>query len=218
MYLEDFILLFCNGEPPSRARLDKIIKRPVKVVCADGGAQKALSIGYKPDIIVGDLDSVDLSDPRLSSVEVVRAESQEHTDFEKTLKFVLERDWNNILVTAFSGGRMDHTLANIQIAYEYARQELGTGEKSRVPQIILVDQQFTIYPVARRLVKEVSSGMGVSIVPMEDLTVVSTRGLEYELQSSRLPRGGHGVSNRATRNEIEIVVESGGIMLFIEGK
>ncbi len=213
---DDFVLLFCNGEPLSRPRLESIIPHPKKIVCADGGAQKALSVGYKPDLIIGDLDSVDLTDPRISDVEIVKAASQENTDFEKTLRFTLEHGWKHILVTSFSGGRIDHTLGNIQIAYEYSRQTINAHHPEEEAEIVLIDSQFMIFPVIRNLVLQTSPGTGISILPMEDLTILSTRGLEYELAGRKLPRGGHGISNRATQSEIEITIECGGVMLFVK--
>lgn len=206
MNLKNFALLVCNGVPPSRERLRKLLPNPTKIVCADGGANKARSIGLEPDLIVGDLDSLDQSDGGFQKAEIVRIPSQNNTDFEKTLDLLLERGMNDLLITSFSGGRIDQTLANIQIAYEYSKR----------CNLALADDEYLIIPVTNKLVEHVLTGTLISLLPMEDATLVSTKGLAYELNHIRIPKGGHGISNRAVAEEIEIDAHHGGVLVFVK--
>ncbi len=206
MNLEHSVLIVCNGIPPSGDRIRKLVRHPAKIVCADGGAQKARSIGLEPDLIVGDLDSLDRSDGAFGKAEIVRIPSQENTDFEKTLDLLLERGMDNFLITSFSGGRLDQTLANMQIAYEY----------SKSCHLVLADDDYLIIPVVDKLIDDVRPDSLISLLSMEDYTVVSTKGLAYELNRSRIPKGGHGISNRALDSRIEISVQGGGMLVFIK--
>lgn len=206
MNFEGFTLVFCNGDPPSEERLDELIRRPVSVVCADGGAQKAIATGYTPDLIVGDLDSLDGPDSFSNTTEIVKIPSQENTDFEKTLDLMLERGMDNFLVTAFSGGRIDQTLANVQIAYEYS---------SRC-HIVLADDEYVVFPVRDRIEQILRPGTAVSVIAMADETVVTTDGLAYELKSDIVPKGGHGVSNRSVKRAVKIRVDKGGILVLVK--
>ncbi len=205
MALEDFVLIFCNGQPPSAERIKKLLPHPRIIACADGGANKAVKLGYKPDLIVGDIDSLDFAGADFKDAEIVRIDSQNDTDLEKTLKVLLDRGHKEFLVTAFSGGRLDHTLANLQIGYEHSK-------KCR---IVLADDQYLIYPASRNFESDVPRGADVSIIPMEDGTVVTTNGLAYELRRDSLRKGGRGVSNRARENRIEITIHKGGVMVFV---
>jgi len=202
----DHTLLFCNGEPPSRRRLLDVIRTPVKVVCADGGAHKAMSVGFFPDLIIGDLDSLDRTTTSFENSEIVRVPSQENTDLEKTLNLLLERGESKFLITSFSGGRIDQTLANIQICYEYSKK----------CDIVLIDDQYVIFPATTHFESDLKINTSISILPMEDGTVVSTEGLAYELTKSKMPRGGHGISNRTIRERIKITVHQGGVLFFIK--
>ncbi|MCL5034866.1 MAG: thiamine diphosphokinase [Bacteroidetes bacterium] len=206
MNLENFALLMCNGVPPSRERLRKLLPNPTKIVCADGGANKARSIGLEPDLIVGDLDSLEQSDGGFVNAEIVSIPSQDNTDFEKTLDLLLERGLTHLLIASFSGGRIDQTLANVQIAYEYSKR----------CNPVLADDEYLIIPVTDRLRERVRQGELVSLLPMEDNTVVSTKGLAYELKRTNIPKGGHGISNRAVAEEIEIEVHHGGVLVFVK--
>ncbi len=206
MNFEGFTLVFCNGDPPPKNRLDGLIRRPLCVVCADGGAQKAIATGYTPDLIVGDLDSLDGSYSFPDKTEIVKIPSQENTDFEKTLDLMLERDMDDFLVTAFSGGRIDQTLANVQIAYEYS-------SKCR---IVLADDEYVVFPVRDHIEQILRPGTAVSVIAMADETVVTTVGLAYELKNSIVPKGGHGVSNRSVSREVKIKVDKGGILVLVK--
>lgn len=206
MNFRNSILVFCNGDPPGRNRLSRLIPTPSFVVCADGGAQKALLTGYKPDLIVGDLDSLEGRDRLPKSTEVVAVRRQDNTDFEKTLDLMLERGMDDFLVTAFAGGRIDQTIANVQIAFEYARRCT----------IALVDREFVLLPVMASMQERLPPGTTVSMVSMTDESVVTTEGFAFELDRSSLPKGGHGVSNRTVRELVRIDVHKGGILLMIK--
>ncbi len=206
MDFDNFTLVFCNGDPPNRERLLALDPHPRRVVCADGGAQKALLTGFTPDMIVGDLDSLEGRDRLPPSTEVIAVPQQDNTDFEKTLDIMLERGMDNFLVTAFAGGRIDQTLANVQIAFEYARK----------CSIVLVDEEFLLLPVTGTVEERFPVGTTVSMIPMTDGVVVSTRGFSFELNRSPLPKGGHGVSNKSLMELIRVEVHSGGIFLMIK--
>ncbi len=206
MKFDNFSLVFCNGQPPSAARLRRLVSRPASIVCADGGANKALLTGYVPNLVVGDLDSLDNRTDLPPTSEIVRVPSQANTDFEKTLDVMLDRGMDNFLVTAFSGGRIDHTLANLIIAFEYSRK----------CHIVLADEEYVIFPVTETLGERIPLGTTVSLIAMVDETVITTDGLEFELSKAVLPKGGHGVSNRSAAEDIRIVVREGGLLVMIK--
>lgn len=203
---DDVVLLFCNGEPPSRRRLQSLIPHPSLVACADGGAQKARLSGYEPDIVVGDLDSLVRTDEDFQRTEIVEVSSQDNTDFEKALSVLFNRGRRNFFVVSFSGGRIDQTLANLQIAYEYSKN----------CRIALADEQYVIFPVTENMELNVVQDAGLSIIPMENETHISTDGLAYELHDAHLRKGGQGISNRALGEKIIITVHNGGVLVFLK--
>ncbi len=210
-----FVLIFCNGDPPSQKRIRDLLPHPGLIACADGGANKAASLGYKPDIIVGDLDSISQITDGFEQSEIIKIASQDNTDFEKTLIVLLDRGFSDFLVVAFSGGRIDQTLANLQIAYEYSRVKIDEFPARKKCRIILADDQYLIIPSPNKFSLDVTEGTDISIIPMEDVTNVSTNGLEYELQRSLLRKGGQGISNKATGNKVDITVHKGGVLVFL---
>lgn len=206
MDLGNFTLVFCNGEPPSRERIRDLLPQPRLIACADGGANKAASLGYKPDLIVGDLDSFVQAGEAFRKTEIVKISSQDNTDFEKTLNVLLDRGFREFLVVSFSGGRIDQTLANLQIAYEYSKR----------CKLVLADEKFLIYPVQENVELDVADDATcVSLIPMEDGTCASTSGMKYELDHAFLRKGGQGISNKAKKDRIEVMVHKGGVLVFV---
>jgi thiamine pyrophosphokinase len=206
MNFENFVLVFCNGEPPARERIIKLLPNPRFVACADGGGNKASALGFKPQLIVGDLDSLEQDGTPFFDVEIVKVDAQDSTDFEKTLSVLLDRGFNEFLVAAFSGGRIDQTFANLQIAYEYAKKCT----------LVMVEDQYSIFPVIERLSLYIPENTIVSIVPMEEKTYVTTAGLKYELNNALLRKGGQGISNGSTSTKVDITVHSGGVLVFVK--
>lgn len=200
-------LAFCNGATPDRSRLDQLVPNPSLVVCADGGTEKALNSGYVPQLVVGDFDSISPSVRNsLKKTEFVKIDSQDNTDFEKLLNVLIERQIKRLSVTAFSGGRLSQTIANIQIAFKYSdRLEL-----------VLFDQNSIVYPVRQSLVLSPPPNTTLSLLPATDEVYVTTTGLLYQLEKSLLTRGGHGVSNISVNDTVSIEVHNGGLYVILE--
>ena len=59
MKITEKILILANGEFPKREKALKLLDSNLSLICCDGAANKCYSAGYKPDIIIGDIDSLD---------------------------------------------------------------------------------------------------------------------------------------------------------------
>ncbi|MFQ6549855.1 thiamine diphosphokinase [Aestuariibius sp. 2305UL40-4] len=84
------------------------------VVAADGGGAVALSHGLMPTAVIGDMDSlseVARSDPRIAG-RIHPIEDQDSTDFDKVMRSV---EAPLMLAVGFSGGRLDHHLAVLNV-------------------------------------------------------------------------------------------------------
>ena len=82
------------------------------IICADSGYDKALSAGIKPDLLIGDFDSVKSKLP--DDIDVLRAPAhKDDTDTLLAVRTALEKGFDEIILAGACGGRTDHTLANI---------------------------------------------------------------------------------------------------------
>ena len=97
----------CEGDPGTA-----YAPRPGDcVLCADGGWHIAEAIGVRPDAVVGDFDSSEL--PEGDPVERFPVEKDD-TDTLLCMKRGLAMGLDDFLIVGGFGGRLDHTLANLQ--------------------------------------------------------------------------------------------------------
>ena len=98
------------------------------VLCADGGWELARDAGVLPDRVLGDFDSSDA--PSDETVERFPVEKDD-TDTMLCVKRGLALGFDDLLIVGGFGGRVDHTLANLQTlhyaAARHARAEMRDG-------------------------------------------------------------------------------------------
>ncbi|MFT5648949.1 MAG: thiamine pyrophosphokinase [Yoonia sp.] len=90
-------------------------------VGVDGGADHLLAAGIRPAAVIGDLDSI--SDAARSEYADLlhHVPEQDTVDFEKALQLV---DAPLIFAAGFSGGRLDHTLAVLNVMGRFGERPL----------------------------------------------------------------------------------------------
>ena len=102
--------------PRLRTRLNAPTRR--YVVAADHGAATALAFGLKPDVVIGDLDSIDeatLAELRRLNVRIdVHPRDKDATDGQLAVELALQKHPAQLLLLGFLGGpRLDQALANV---------------------------------------------------------------------------------------------------------
>ena len=110
-----------GGAQSGNDEISTAIRLAPRIVAADGGAAHVIAAGYRPERVIGDLDSLS-ADLRVSLADVVEQVSeQETTDFEKCL---MRMDAPRILALGFMGGRIDHQLAVLNVLARYADRRI----------------------------------------------------------------------------------------------
>jgi thiamine pyrophosphokinase len=85
------------------------------VICVDGGYEKAAAEGIVPDLLLGDFDSLNMAiDPALREKTLRLPAEKDDTDTLAALKHGLGLGFSDFMVVGGIGGRLDHTLANLQ--------------------------------------------------------------------------------------------------------
>ena len=119
-------ILFC-GRPVEETDLLGLVREAGDLVIgADGGYLTARRLGFQPDLILGDFDSAPMPEAA-GNVEVHPAHKDE-TDCVLGVDAGLERGFTDFIILGGTGGRLDHTVANLQtlgyLADRGARGEL----------------------------------------------------------------------------------------------
>ncbi len=166
------------------------------IICADGGYDHALKLGVKPNIIIGDFDSIKNIPTDTDIIKYpVR---KDFTDGELAVQYAVEHGFSDTLLLAVTGDRLDHTITDILL--------LTQCENGCV-----LDDNNEIYLIGDRLEISGKKGDTLSILPINgDLTGITTEGLEYPLFDETLYFGkSRGVSNVMTADKCVIKAKSG---------
>ena len=81
------------------------------ILCADAGYELARKLGVKPDVVIGDFDSMDAPDGE----EIIQHPViKDDTDTILCINHAMELGLRDFLIVGGIGGRLDHTIANLQ--------------------------------------------------------------------------------------------------------
>lgn len=209
------VLIFANGDvgdgPMARRALDEA--SDAFVLAADGGARAAAYYGRKPDLVIGDMDS--LSAEELAQVQAQGAEFERHspekdeTDLELALQWAAQRKAGWVRVFGGIGGRLDQTMSNIYLL--------------ALPALRGVDVRFVsgrqaawmIYPGEN--IVQGTVGDTVSLIPLSGAASgIRTENLHYPLKDETLSFGpARGISNVMTADHARVWFQDG-LLLVVQ--
>ena len=184
---------------------DLVIPPQSFLIAADKGLEQLQTRGVKPDLTVGDFDSLGFVP---EGTAVVRHPIRKNdTDMLLAVREGLSRGFRKFLLYGGVGGRLDHTLANIQTLL-FLRQNGAEG--------ILFGNGTAAALLENETVRLPAKDSGdVSVFAFGgDAHGVCIRGLSYTLEDGTLtPDFPLGVSNSFCGNAAEIVVRKGKLLL-----
>jgi thiamine pyrophosphokinase len=184
------------------------------VVAADGGAASLDRLGRRPDLLVGDLDSVE---PELvARLEAAGTRVERHpadkeaSDTELAVEAARAAGAREIVILgAFGGDRLDHELANVLLLAD--------------PSLVGSDVMAVAGPARIRALHagsrlELGGEVGdlVSLLPIGNVTGVTTAGLRWALDGATLRSGrSRGLSNEVVARPASVRL-TGGVLLVVE--
>ena len=212
--MEKKYVIFLNGEYKySQEFMDKLISENVVCFCADGGANFAFKYGKIPEVIVGDLDSIEkgvLEYYEKKNVLMKKfPKDKDFTDFELILEEIskIEKNRNylkKIFVVGGLGKRIDMTLSNLLMIEKYKN-------------LVFLQENEEIFYAEKPFVLENKKGYGFSIIPIsEKVEKLTLKGFKFEIdkidvkrESSRL------VSNVIYQNEANVEFAKGKLIIIL---
>ena len=213
--MEKKYVIFLNGEYKySQEFMDKLVSKNVVCFCADGGANFAFKYGKIPEVIVGDLDSIEkkvLEYYKSKNILIKKfPKDKDFTDFELILKEINKISENKnfvekIFVVGGLGKRIDMTLSNLFIIEKYKNlvflqenEEIFYAEKSFVLKN-KKEYEFSIIPISEKVEKLTLKGFKFE-----------TDKIDVKRESSRL------VSNVICGDEASVEFENGKLIIILK--
>lgn len=210
-----------GGEFPRKAWPRELIRRADVIVCSDGNALKAFlkhrknifgNESREPDAIVGDMDSMTGRLAKEYSHLMVRIDEQDDNDQTKAYHFVLEHfpDVNTIHFIAATGKREDHTIGNLGLLMEYARQSGAEG-----PVLDMVSDYSTAFVVTDCCELFLGKGRSISLFSPDNSLTVKSKGLVWQTEGVVFDNWWPATLNKTCEDVVSLVFSHKSILLII---
>ena len=198
-------VILANGEFPIHSYPLKLINNAKNIICTDGSVNKLIKIGIKANMIIGDMDSLDISSAEIKKNMIPDA-NQNNSDLEKALIYYLENfKKEKLFILGATGLRDDHNFTNMLLLNKFS-SELSISLVTNYYKII-VNKGKNIYPS--------QPNQQISILPLKRINQISTEGLKYELREASLDSDSRGISNIALHSEF-MIESSDNVFVFLE--
>jgi thiamine pyrophosphokinase len=203
-------IIICGGIIEDYTYFKRFLENADYVICADGGARHVKMLNVVPDVLLGDFDSISGSDydflKQRTNVETYPVEKNE-TDSEIAVELALKKGYRNIIILGGTGGRLDHTVANMLLL----KRIHDAGAEG-----MLVNEKNQVYYVTSAITLEREEGFKVSLIPLgQKACGITTGGLYYPLSGEDIESGStRGISNEFIADTAEITVEKGALLVI----
>ena len=195
--LDSSSVLIANGKKPKNKKIIEILKNAKNVICVDNGYELASELNITPSVVIGDLDSVDIN--KISKeILIIKDEDQNTNDLEKALNYCLSKNIRDIILVGATGERDDQNLATILVSLEYIEQL----------NIEILSDLYSIEFVNGERDFEATPMREVSLISMDKENIITTQGLKYNLDKSKLSSATHGISNYSIGENFSISCSS----------
>ncbi|MCH5164986.1 MAG: thiamine diphosphokinase [Clostridiales bacterium] len=202
--MEKLCVIFGAGEVFSPR---KAFNKNDLIIAADGGYKAVTAAGLAPDVIIGDFDSSDKpTDTEAFVVKLNR--DKDDTDMLAAVKLGLRRGYKTFVLYGGTGGRLDHTVANIAtLAYLNLFGAHGYLVDRNSIATVITDEKFILPKQCRGTVSVFAYGGASDGVTLENLS--------YTLENAELsPDFPLGVSNATNKDGGAISVKHGSLLIF----
>jgi thiamine pyrophosphokinase len=207
-------MIFANGEMKDHLPIEAKNQPVDIIIAADGGSTNCLKLGLRPDVLIGDLDS--LTHDQVLSLEstgtkILRFPARkDYTDLELAVQYAIQAGSQDILILGALGQRWDQTLANLLLP-------AATSYISARIRIIDGQQEITLVQSGQTLVVHGHPGDTFSLIPLSgDASGITTQGLEYPLQDETLLFGAtRGISNELTGDTAQVYLAQGMLLAVL---
>jgi len=205
------IIIFANGDLPDINKANALLHPDDFIICADGGTRHAFALNLKPDLVIGDMDSIQkdhwqkLEETGIS-IELFPPDKNE-TDLELALNRAFELEPKEIIIIAALGGRLDQTLGNLALLSNTQDTAIKIRLDDGVEEIFFCRDQVQV---------QGRSGDIVSLLPWgSPVHGVQTQRLKWLLNNEILyPEKTRGISNEMLNDTASIKISSGNLLVI----
>jgi len=198
-------VILANGKFPKTKKTLEILNSANRIICCDGATENLIKYGLKPNLIIGDLDSISQNIKFKYKNLIHQVKEQNTNDLTKAVNWCVD---NNILefdILGATGKREDHTIANISLLSKYAEHA-----KARI-----ISDYGIFTAITQTSVFKSYKGQQVSIFAMNPESKITSTGLKYPLKNIKLPNWWNGTLNEAIAEKFSLNFEAGRYIVYM---
>lgn len=202
-------VIFAAGDEVDTAIVRSYIQPDTFIITADAGYSACTRCGFSPNLLVGDFDSQ--AAPKTDTPTITLNPIKDDTDTADALQQAIQRGFRHIVLFGATGGRLDHTYANLDLC------ALAAGQGA---ELLIVDNHHKIFALKEETVTiDGDKSKFVSVFAVGGPCVLSLEGFFYLLKDYNLmPFCGLGVSNETVEEKATISIKQGTALIFITDK
>lgn len=214
------ILIFGSGEEERESFYSPFLDNSDNLIIAvDGGANLLFKLRKKPDILIGDNDSIDeetLKKLKETSTNIfIYPNEKNYSDFELASDYIIKNEQRtNIILFNMFGKRVDQFLFNLEICKKLTNAGFCVSMLGSRNEIHFLKDGESLTINGKK-------GNIVSILPTkESIDIKRTDGLKYELNNEKLyTETTRGLSNELISDSCTIEINKGmAIVLFLRNE
>ena len=215
------VVIICDGKFPKSEYPRYLIRTADFIVCCDGALRKFLRnstavFGEErlPDLVIGDMDTLPASMQKKYSDIIIKETEQEHNDQTKAVRWVMNNleGVSDIYILGATGEREDHTIGNISLLMEYAR---NFDLEARGINIEMVSDHSTIFAITDTFEMECGTGRKVSIFSPDNSLRIKSEGLEWPTDNVVFDNWWKATLNKAAQDTVTLTLSHRSIALIM---
>ena len=210
-----------NGQFPKKEYPLYLLESADYVICCDGALDTYLRHFRgrnlrRPDMVVGDMDSLSEKTAERFRDIAVKIDEQETNDQSKAFHYILEHfpDVDTVHILGATGKREDHTIGNLSLLMEYAR-EMRRQDCGRTVFVDIVSDWSTAFAITDTCTLDVGEGRSVSIICPDNSLNIKSEGLVWPTDNVVFDNLWQATLNRASADRISLTFSHPSIALII---
>ena len=210
-----------NGQFPKKEYPLYLLESADYVICCDGALDTYLRHFRgrnlrRPDVVVGDMDSLSEKTAERFRDIAVKIDEQETNDQSKAFHYILEHfpDVDTVHILGATGKREDHTIGNLSLLMEYAR-EMRRQDCGRTVFVDIVSDWSTAFAITDSCTLDVGEGRSVSIICPDNSLNIKSEGLVWPTDNVVFDNLWQATLNRASADRISLTFSHPSIALII---
>lgn len=204
------ILIVANGEDFSPDKIKDLALKSDYIIASDGGYRILADLDIKPDLVMGDLDSVDAAaiDPAIPVQQF--PPEKDYSDSQLAIEHALELGAREINLCAATGSYVDHSFANIINLFIFCKEQ---------QKIRLITANASIFTINRKAEFTGLAGRRVSFFPLGEVKNFRLEGFKYIFDTKDITTFRYSLSNVISSPQAGVNFERGLVfcVLFDEG-